>query len=200
MRNGGNIGRDGVFSGTVGTLIGGAIVGGFGATASAVAATESLILVNKHVFLPAMEYATKEIWGAFGQDRLKSEQELLYARENYFNPVFNFFDEINNVAKNKLESLTGIDINRDGAIGERQNIQDNGDRGEQQILNVDQSGRFKGSGTKFITGDETSETPTFQKTDIREDARTNLIRSKGYDKELFDILTNMTTGGQTSVG
>jgi hypothetical protein len=44
-----------------------------------VAALESLVLINKHAFLPAMEYATKSLYGALGEDPLRTAQELEYA-------------------------------------------------------------------------------------------------------------------------
>lgn len=63
-----------VRNGAVGIL--GATIGG---SVASVAAVESLVLINKHVFLPAMEYATKSLYGALGEDPLRTAQELEYA-------------------------------------------------------------------------------------------------------------------------
>lgn len=81
------------------SLIGGGVAS-LGATATTVAGLESLVLINKHVFVPAMEYTTKAVWGVFGQDPLRTEQELYYAWKNYIEPVFDFVEGINVALKN----------------------------------------------------------------------------------------------------
>lgn len=65
----------GIINATAGSIAGATIN-----TVSGALALESALLINEHVFYPAMEYATKTVWGAFGQDPIRTEQELLYAR------------------------------------------------------------------------------------------------------------------------
>lgn len=65
-----------------------------------------------------MEYATKQVWGVLGEDPMKTEQELVYAREKIFHPFFDFIDESIKYAKNTAETTLGIDLDRDGAIGQ----------------------------------------------------------------------------------
>lgn len=103
------------------SLISGGVVS-LGATAATLAGAESLILINKYAFVPAMEYTTKAVWGAFGQDPLRTEQELYFARKTYIEPFFNFVEGINTAAKNKLEETLGIDLDRDGGVGAIQKI------------------------------------------------------------------------------
>lgn len=45
-------------------------VGALGSAVGGVAALETLVLINKHAFLPMMEYTTKTLYGALGQDPL----------------------------------------------------------------------------------------------------------------------------------
>lgn len=49
---------------------------------------------------------------------------------NYFEPVFNWVENINTEIKNSVENLTGMDLDRDGGVGAIQKIQDNGDQGD----------------------------------------------------------------------
>jgi hypothetical protein len=107
----------GIVNATAGTL-GGAIV----TTASGALALESALLINEHVFYPAMEYATKSVWGAFGQDPLRTEQELVYARKNYFEPAVNWVHNMTAQIKNQIEETTGLDLDRDGGVGMVQKI------------------------------------------------------------------------------
>jgi hypothetical protein len=46
--------------------------------------------VNKYVFLPVVERGVKELYGALGEDPIKTQMEIEYARANYFNPTFDF--------------------------------------------------------------------------------------------------------------
>ena len=99
----------GILNSTVGTIAGSAI--------SWVVALESALLINEHVFYPAMEYTTKSLWGAFGQDPLRTAQELEYARKNYFEPAVDWVHGMSAELKNKIEETTGLDLDRDGGVG-----------------------------------------------------------------------------------
>ena len=81
-------------------------------------AADTVLKINKHAFLPAMEYATKQVWGVLGEDPMKTEQELLYARKNIFNPIFDFVDNSLKYAKDAAEKTLGVDLDRDGLIGQ----------------------------------------------------------------------------------
>lgn len=108
-----NISAGAVASSFGSTILSGVVV----PTLSSVAAIESLVLVNRHIFLPIMENATKTLYGVLGEDPLRTEQELKYARENYFEPVFKWVENANQEMKNMVEDATGIDLDRDGGVG-----------------------------------------------------------------------------------
>ena len=64
-----------------------------------------------------MEYATKSIYGALGEDPLRTEAELTYARDNIFTPIFDWVREANAAAVGAVEEATGLDLDRDGGVG-----------------------------------------------------------------------------------
>lgn len=102
----------GILNSTAGTIAGSAIT-----TASGVLALETALLVNEHVFYPVVEETTRAVWGLFGADRLRTDQELMYARKNYFEPAVNWVSKMTKDIKNKVEMSTGLDLDRDGGVG-----------------------------------------------------------------------------------
>jgi len=146
-----------------------------------------------------MEYITKNLYGAIGEDPLKTEQELTYAWETYFDPVFDWVDKVNDSAKNALEEATGLDLNRDGEIGVPQVIQQNGDQGtgveggtgNLSVPIPDRTHKGKGSGTIKITGDQTLDVP------FAEWVKQSIEKDPDFDLHLFNIAMSMNTEGGT---
>lgn len=184
------------------SLIGGGAAS-LGATATTVAGLESLVLINKHVFVPAMEYTTKAVWGVFGQDPLRTEQELHYARKTYIEPVFDFVEGINVALKNQIETTLGVDLDRDGGVGAIQKIQNNGDKGagmeegkgekidlETSVPIQDKTHKGRGSGTAKIS-DSTPEQTAGIYSQPYDSIKTRIQTNPGFDENLYNSLIGL---------
>jgi len=100
----------------LGPLVGSAL--GIG---SGVAALETLVYANKYVILPVVEHGVAGIYGVLGEDRLRTWQEIEYARNTYFNPLFDNITSLNETMKDYIELYVGRDLDGDGLIGENEN-------------------------------------------------------------------------------
>ena len=178
-------------------------VASLGATATTVAGLESLVLINKHVFVPTMEYATKAVWGAFGQDPLRTEQELFYAWKTYIEPVFDFVEGINVALKNQIETTLGVDLDWDGGVGAIQKIQNNGDKGagmeegkgdkidlETSVPIQDKTHKGRGSGTAKISDTTPEQTPGVYSQPY-DSIKTRVETNPGFDENLYNSLIGL---------
>jgi len=119
------------------------------AAATHLGTAQVLIQLNKHVLLPAVELGVKGIYGVLGEDPLKTEQELMYARSTYFEPAFTFLDNITDGAKNLVEKAIGVDVDRDGYVGQKETPNENIDT--PSIAAQESLGKNKGSGVIKIS-------------------------------------------------
>lgn len=81
--------------------IGSQFVQGLGISSGAVLMGESLLLINQHLFYPALKQVdiqtTKLLWG--NEESLKTEYEYKIIEDRILNPIFNISGSIINMAK-----------------------------------------------------------------------------------------------------
>jgi len=147
-----------------GPLVGTALsaLGGVGASAlgtglGSLAAVETLVYANKYVILPAVEYGVSSVYGVLGEDRLRTWQEIEYARNTYFNPFFDKITSVNNTMKDYIEIFTGRDLDGDGRIGSTES-QSTNDRSKQLLGQIDK-GQQQDGFAKVGTRDKTKTGP-----------------------------------------
>lgn len=113
--------------GIAGNMLASGVVGALGPSALAYVATAEMVSkINQHVFLPIMEGATRQVWGVLGEDPMKTEQELTYLRSHYFTPVFDAVDNSVKYVKDYAENVLGVDLDRDGVIGQHEGVEPQG--------------------------------------------------------------------------
>jgi hypothetical protein len=118
--------------GTALSALGGAGGAVLGTGLGSLAAVETLVYANKYVILPAVEYGVSSVYGVLGEDRLRTWQEIEYARNTYFNPFFDKITSVNNTMKDYIEIFTGRDLDGDGKIGATES-QSTNDRSKQLL-------------------------------------------------------------------
>jgi len=122
--------------GTALSALGGAGGAVLGTGLGSLAAVETLVYANKYVILPAVEYGVSSVYGVLGEDRLRTWQEIEYARNTYFNPFFDKITSVNNTMKDYIEIFTGRDLDGDGKIGATES-QSTNDRSKQLLGQID---------------------------------------------------------------
>ncbi len=126
----------------MGPLIG-SISGGVGGVLGSIGLIEGVVYANKYVFLPAAEHSVAALYGAMGEDRLRTWQEIEYARNTYFNPFFNKVTNLNNTLKEYVEMYVGRDLDGDGFIGKSESVKTN-DRSKQLLEQIDKGNQQDG--------------------------------------------------------
>lgn len=165
----------------MGPLVG-TLAGSIGGTIGALGAIETIVYANKYIFLPTVEYGVSSIYGAMGEDRLRTQQEIEYARNTYFNPFFDKVTGINNTLKEYIETYTGQDLDGDGFIGKSESIKTN-DRSKQLIGQIDKGNQQNGFAYRNIT----KVGPTGSKaTKISDGENTKLVGSNPTPKYIID--------------